>query len=68
MVGHHKHQQNLLFNASVYEVSVPENAPKGRHVQTVTALYENRKLTSTRYEFISGNEDKTFFIDAQSGE
>ncbi|CAE1305854.1 DCHS1_2 [Acanthosepion pharaonis] len=68
MVGHHKHQQNLLFNASVYEVSVPENAPKGRHVQTVTALYENRKLTSTRYEFISGNEDKTFFIDAQSGD
>lgn len=68
MVGPHKHQQNLLFNASVYEISVPENAPKGRHVQTVTALYENRKLTSTRYEFISGNEDKTFFIDDQSGD
>ena len=67
MVGPYNHQQNLLFNNSVYEVSVPENAQVGRNIQTVTALYQNRKRANTKYEFISGNEDGTFSIGNTSG-
>ncbi|KAK3507009.1 hypothetical protein QTP70_000327 [Hemibagrus guttatus] len=58
----------LQFTEKHYEVSLPENSPTGSWVGNVVAHDQSATEITVKYSIFSGNENRAFSMDANTGD